>query len=99
MSLGVPNERLELDALGFFSAFEAAAADAVASSSDTVAIDLTVGRSRVRLRFASAPFAAAAIPALDHLEARPGVGPDATITVWDSASTGVPAPDFPWSVL
>ena len=99
MSIGVPDERLELDALAFFSQFEAAAAEAVRRSSPGVSLDLAMGHSRVRLRFASAAFAAAAIPALDHLEARPGIAPDAVITVWDSASTGVPAPDFPWSDL
>jgi hypothetical protein len=74
---------------------------------------LAIGSRRVRLRFAGDALVGALLPALAHLpveedapraasEPRGGdadgdVPPDASIDLWDSASTGVPVPPFPWA--
>jgi hypothetical protein len=85
-----------IPATDFFAEFAAAAATACDASGDTVVIDLALGSSLVRLRFAGDAFADPVLRAIGHLSADGDV-PDATITIWDSASTGVPAPGFPWT--
>src|SRR5437763_2555534 len=62
------------------------------------AIDYTlaVGPWSVRLSFAGAALAPVVTPALANVAPATPVEPDATICVFDSASTGVEAPPFPW---
>jgi hypothetical protein len=69
-----------------------------------VAADLAIGPSVVRVRFAGPAYADPVLRALGHLAAAAGSeysagprSPDATVVVWDSASTGVAAPRLPWT--
>jgi hypothetical protein len=79
----------------YFAALYSAFAEARAG---TTAIDyaLGVGPSSVRLSFAGGALAPALIPALSNVVAATPVEPDATVFIFDSASTGVEVPPFPW---
>lgn len=58
--------------------------------------DFRVGGMHLRVRFAGTELAPLLLPALRHLQpARPGAEL-ATVSIWDSDSTGVPVPLFPW---
>ncbi len=61
--------------------------------------DLDLAGTRLRLIFAGPALDTVVMPALAHLEiAQSHSNPDATIHVWDSGSTGVPAPPRPCPV-
>jgi hypothetical protein len=57
---------------------------------------LAVGPARVLLRFAGQELVPLLLPALAHLLTAESTPPTLTICVWDSASTGVAVPAFPW---
>lgn len=59
-----------------------------------------IGRSTVRQNFAGHALISRLTPALEHLGHVPLTdqqAPDLTVCVWDSASTSVALPPFPWS--
>jgi hypothetical protein len=57
--------------------------------------DYTLAGAPVRVRFAGSAMLDRVAPSIAHLE-RPGSGPAAlTLNVWDTASTGTAAPEFP----
>src|SRR5688500_219536 len=58
--------------------------------------ELAIGPVRVRLRFAGDELAQRMLPAFAHLVVDEVAVPDLTLNVWDSRSTGVEAPPFPW---
>lgn len=57
---------------------------------------LAIGPVQVRLRFAGDGLAQRMLPAFAHLVASRPAAPDLTLSVWDSGSTGVDVPPFPW---
>jgi hypothetical protein len=57
---------------------------------------LAIGPVRVRLRFAGEELAQRMLPAFAHLAVDDPAVPDLTLSVWDSRSTGVEVPPFPW---
>jgi hypothetical protein len=59
--------------------------------------DLELGGRRFRLRFAGPALVPAMLPALSHLERPPAGAADTEVCLWDTASTGVGIPKFPWS--
>jgi hypothetical protein len=59
--------------------------------------DLVMGGVRVRLSFAGRAMYEAAFPAFEHLAAAGNAEPARRVLIWDTASTGVPAPDPIWS--
>ncbi len=60
------------------------------------AFQLNVAGRIVRLQFAGDALVEAILPPFAHLLAGPSSLPDTTITLWDSESTGVALPDWPW---
>jgi hypothetical protein len=52
----------------------------------------------IRLRFAGEAMAAPMTLALAHLESEPVASPELTVYLWDSESTGTPAPQPPWEL-
>jgi hypothetical protein len=56
---------------------------------------LRIGGTTVSLSFAGDALVPLLFPSLRHLAAN-GRAPDATIRLWDAASTNVPPPPFPW---
>ncbi len=66
------------------------------AAGDPVERDLAIGPARVRLRFAGDALARRMMPAMAHLETSVPGAPSLTLSLWDSASTGVDAPPFPW---
>jgi hypothetical protein len=58
--------------------------------------DLELGERRIRLRFAGPALVPVVLPALAHLERRRDGAADTEVLLWDSASTGVRLPEFPW---
>ena len=59
--------------------------------------DLEIGPRRLRLRFAGDALVPFLLDALRAVVRPPGSGPvDATISIWDTASTGVQAPEPGW---
>jgi hypothetical protein len=57
---------------------------------------LRIGSVEISLRFAGPAMRESLLPPFAHLLAGAGREPDGTISLFDSASTGVPAPDLPW---
>ena len=97
--LAHPLRRLDSRARRYFAALEQAYG-AAASEADR-ALDLVIADQRLRVHFASSePFEELA-PAIDRLQVpeTPGVlvHADSRLHVWDTASTGVRVPPFPWS--
>lgn len=90
------DDTLECHSIGFFGEFDAAAGRAEAASGGAVEWDIAIGAVRVRLRFAGRALVPVLLPALAHLTVPAGGRPDLTVRVWDSESTGVDAPAFPW---
>jgi hypothetical protein len=58
---------------------------------------LEVAGEPIRLRFAGGGLVDAILPALAHLAAPPRPAGALTVLLWDTASTGVPRPEAPWS--
>ena len=58
--------------------------------------DLAIGPARVRLRFAGDALIRPMLPALAHLVTTGPATPSLTLCIWDSASTGIEIPPFPW---
>jgi hypothetical protein len=58
--------------------------------------DLAIGPAGVRLRFAGDALVSRVLPALAHLVTSEPAAPRLTLSVWDSGSTGVEIPPFPW---
>lgn len=56
----------------------------------------TIVGHTLRLRFAGEALVPRISPALEHLSTDPGPQVHATVCLWDSASTNVDAPPFPW---
>jgi hypothetical protein len=82
--------------LRYFAELHDAFLRAAAMAGGTVERDLLVGGVPVRLRFAGEALVPHLFPALAHLAGRSRRLPRATICAWDSRSTGVPVPRFPW---
>jgi predicted O-methyltransferase YrrM len=57
-----------------------------------------IGGSSVRMRFAGPALEPAVLPAFSHARAPSGDPPDLDVLLWDSGSTGVPAPERPWGL-
>jgi hypothetical protein len=79
--------------------FEALTAgwEEAARRADVRSHDVSLGGATVRLRFAGPDLEPAYFPALGRPLHEPGGGgPEATVLLWDSASSGVEAPAPPW---
>jgi hypothetical protein len=61
--------------------------------------DLEVAGRGIRLRFAGDELWPLMLPPIEHLTTGGAGEPSTSICLWDSASTGVRIPDFPWSGL
>jgi hypothetical protein len=72
------------------------AADAVGGAEE---LDLEMAGLRLRLRCAGEPLRAALLPPFRHLAAAGEGAPDLTISLFDTASTGVQAPPPAWEPL
>src|SRR4051794_27808216 len=79
-----------------FDAFAAAAIRAYAAAGHKVERDLELGRTGVKLRFAGSALGGLLLPALEPAARRDAAAGGVTIDVWDSETTGVQAPRFPW---
>ncbi len=80
----------------FFAATDAAFRAATAGSGEVVR-DITIGGVRIRLAFAGEPLVVPMSTAFRHLAAAvPHDVVDLHIGVWDTRSTGVQPPRFPW---
>lgn len=84
-------------AVEFFGRLRAAFDTAADRAGGVRAHELGIGPWGVRVLFAGAELEPLMRPPLEHLRAAAPPGPDATICVWDSASTGVRVPSFNWS--
>lgn len=60
---------------------------------------LAVAGQNISLKFAGKGLTAAVLPALQHLITETTAPADLTVTLWDSASTGLALPPFPWHPL
>jgi hypothetical protein len=58
---------------------------------------LRVAGQGIRLRFAGPSLESAILPGLGHLIVPDIESPDLTVTLWDSASTGISLPPLPWN--
>jgi hypothetical protein len=72
------------------------AADAIGGAVDR---DLEIAGLRLRLRWAGERMQAALLPPFEHLAAGAGGAPQLTISLFDTASTGVAAPPPLWAPL
>src|SRR5215210_7841742 len=80
----------------YFAALTAAW-DEAARRAEVRAHDVSLGGATVRLRFAGRALEPAYFPALGRpLHGPAGAEPEATVLLWDSASSGVEAPAQPW---
>jgi hypothetical protein len=84
------------DPRAFFAAAFAAADDASGAAGGWVEHDLVLAGARVRVRFAGPELVPVLLPPLAHAVVPPEDEPDATVAVWDGASTRVPLPPLPW---
>lgn len=79
-----------------FEAF-AEGTDRALAATGPVEYELGLAGRIVRLRLAGAALAPLLLPSLAHaLQPSRGETPDLTIDAWDSATSGVSAPPFPW---
>src|SRR5437660_1273895 len=83
-------------AVEFFGRLRSAFDTAARSAGERRAHDIAVGPWGVRVLFAGAELEPLMLPPLEHLRAAAPHDPDATICVWDSASTRVRVPSFNW---
>ncbi len=69
-----------------------------AAAEDEHVLELAIAGRRIRAAFASGALADTLRGPLERLVIVPRAGtrPDAAARVWDSASTGIPVPPFPW---
>ncbi len=72
------------------------AADAVGGAAEQ---DLEMAGLRLRLRWAGEPMRAALLPPFEHLAAAGPGAPQLTISIFDTASSGVEAPPPAWEAL
>jgi hypothetical protein len=80
----------------YFAGFRAAFERAAGRAGGAIEHRLTVGDRSIRLLFAGAELEPVMLPPIRHLADDPALPADATICVWDSATTGVPVPPFTW---
>ncbi len=80
----------------FLADLEAATDRAGAAAGGFDRRDYGLAGRRISLRFAGPSLLAPLADALGHAEIEPIGGPDLTVRVWDSASTGVRMPTPPW---
>jgi hypothetical protein len=80
----------------YFHRLEEAFVEAGEAAGGGLERDFHVGGMNLRLRFAGAELEPPLLRALRHLRPPRTGAPLATISVWDSDSTGVPVPLFPW---
>lgn len=88
--------RARTDPPAFFQAVDAAFQRAVQAAGGVVEYDYLIGGYRVRLRFAGSALVPSLTRALAHLSAPTAAGPDLTIHLWETASTGVAPPPPAW---
>lgn len=81
----------------YLAELEAAFLDAARAAGGALVRDVLIGSSRVRLRFAGPDLVDALFPALAHLATHDEEPPRVELDLWDSASSGVAVPPFPWS--
>lgn len=82
----------------FFGETVAGFQAARANCPDPQSRTLTIAGHKIRLEFANSCLVADTMASLSHLqtESMSLTEPDFTIHLWDSESTDIPAPDFPW---
>lgn len=80
----------------FFQTVQNAFLQAAQSAGDVPERYYDIGGYVVRLRFAGSALVSGITPALEHLSTPPGLTPDLTICLCDSASTGVDIPPPQW---
>ena len=83
--------------LDFFRAASQSFLQAEASAKNLIERCYSVGRQKIRLRFAGSALVPLITPALEHLRIQSVSDYDLTICLWDSASTGVPMAAAPWT--
>ncbi|MBX3010685.1 MAG: hypothetical protein KF832_04225 [Caldilineaceae bacterium] len=85
-----------IDTLAAFASAVACAADrAIRQSKQPQSQTYAIGGYHIKLCFTTAAVMAAWAPALTHLAVAPTTAPDFTITLWESATSGVDLPPFP----
>lgn len=82
---------------GYFAELEAAFLDAARGAGGSFVRDLSIGPCRVRLHFAGPALVDPLFRAVSHLGAAGDGLPSVSVCIWDSASTGVRVPPFPWA--
>jgi hypothetical protein len=70
---------------------------AAQAAGETVRRSFRIGGYSVHFEFAGRCLLPAVTPALEHLAMAPAPQTDLTIRLWDSASTGTPIPELPWT--
>lgn len=84
-------------AAALFAAAWCAGQQAQRAAGGPVAHTVRVAGASLRLEFAGPALVARLLPALAHLLGATAVPPALTVSLWDSASTGVAMPPPPWS--
>ena len=95
LQVAEPSRTAQSPSERYFAEFRGAFDRAASRAGGAVEHRLTVGDRSIRLLFAGAELEPIMLPPLRHLAGEPGPA-DATICVWDSASTGVQVPSFTW---
>ncbi len=81
--------------LEYLAGLEASFREAAAAAG-ALEDELEIAGIRLRLRFAGPRMRDLLLPPLAHLAAGPGGDPELTISVFDTASTGIEPPALPW---
>ncbi len=86
--------RSEEEQVAFFESIHARYLEAARAVGEIEHV-IRVAGTTVRLRFAGERLVPQIMPALEHLRADPGAGPEVTFCLWDSESTAVAMPPAP----